>query len=109
MTTKTPRALPLLIVAALLVSGAQAGDAVLKRGAETLQPFKKALVGALQEGMQQGPTQAIEACQLRAPEIAASISVEGVEVGRTSHRLRNTGNVGPDWTAAVLELYLHDA
>jgi hypothetical protein len=32
--------------------------------------------------------------------------VDGVALGRTSHRLRNTDNAGPDWATQVLQEYL---
>jgi hypothetical protein len=72
-------------------------------GAQLLAPFKSELKAALIEGMQSGPAEAIDACRLKAPQIAADLSVEGVQVGRSSQRLRNPGNAGPDWVEDVLE------
>ena len=49
---------------------AQVGTAAdpewLRRGAATLQPFKESLMAALQEGLQQGPVEAIQVCRVRA-------------------------------------------
>lgn len=95
-------------LAVLLATGVQADEAALERGAELLAPFKKNLKAALIEGMQQGPTEAMSVCQVQAPEIAASLSVDGIKVGRSSHRLRNPANTGPAWSEAVLDLYLAD-
>ena len=39
---------------------------------------------------------------LRAPEIAAGLSTDGVRVGRTSHRLRNPANAPRPWMEPVL-------
>ena len=85
----------------LLASGAYADDAALAHGAELLSPFKMNLKSALVEGIQQGPAEAISACREQAPEIAESMSVDGVTVGRSSHRLRNAHNVAPAWAARV--------
>ena len=76
------------------------------RGAELLMPFKMELKQALQAGMSEGPEQAIEVCRVKAPEIAAALAVDGVRMGRASHKLRNAGNTGPEWTAPVLAGYL---
>ena len=58
--------------------------------------------------MQDGPLNAISVCKERAPAIAASLSVDGIKIGRTSHRLRNPANVAPGWVNTVLESYLDD-
>lgn len=72
-------------------------------GAHLLAPFKSELKAALIEGMQSGPAAAIDACRVKAPQIAAAVSVDGVQVGRTSQRLRNPDNAGPDWVDDVLK------
>lgn len=76
------------------------------RGAELLQPFKQQMMGALKAGLAEGPSAAIEACSVQAPVIAAGLSVDDVAMGRTSHRLRNPANAGPDWATQVLRDYL---
>lgn len=78
------------------------------RGAEILRPLKKELQQALLAGMQQGPLIAISVCKEQAPAIAESLSINGVEVGRTSHRLRNPANVAPAWVNTVLQSYLEE-
>jgi len=93
----------LLVVLAAAALGVSDQDA--DRGAEILAPFKRELMAALSEGMARGPENAIGACRLRAPEIAASLSRDGVRVGRTSQRLRNPSNAPPDWVAPLLDAY----
>lgn len=80
-----------------------ADDAALEQGAGLLGPFKTNLKAALTEGLAEGPASAIDACRTQAPAIAASLSVDGVRMGRSSHRLRNPGNAAPEWVAPVLE------
>ena len=78
------------------------------RGAELLAPLKKELKQALVAGMQEGPVNAISACKDQAPVITASLSTEGVKMGRTSHRLRNPENSAPDWVDPILQTYLDE-
>lgn len=75
-------------------------------GARLLQPFKQQLMGALQAGLAGGAPAAIEVCRQHAPAIADSLSVDGVRMGRTSHRLRNPDNAGPAWARAAMDRYL---
>ena len=75
-------------------------------GAALLQPFKQGLKQALMAGLAEGPANAIDACRIEAPAIASALAVDGVTLGRTSHRLRNPENAGPDWALAVLRDYL---
>ncbi len=101
------RAKTLAAMAGVLVfTLAQAESPPVPLGAELLKPFKQQLMGALKAGLQEGPDQAIEACKVKAPEIAASLSLDGVEMGRTSHRLRNPDNAAPEWVKPVLHDYL---
>lgn len=53
------------------------------------QSLKSTLQSAMKAG---GPPSALNACHVAAPEIAASLSSEGVQVGRTALRVRNPGN-----------------
>lgn len=53
------------------------------------------LSAALDEG---GPAAGITVCREKAPMVAAHVSeLYGVEIGRTSHKLRNPANVAPGW------------
>jgi hypothetical protein len=76
------------------------------RGAALLMPFKKDLMATLTAGLAAGMDEAIAACNTQAPGIAARYSVDGVVLGRASHRLRNPANAAPDWVAPVLDDYL---
>lgn len=78
------------------------------RGAELLSPFKAELKEALVAGMQEGPAAAIEICSEKAPVIAAGLSVDGVTMGRSSHKLRNPENAPPEWLEPVAEPILVD-
>jgi len=101
---------PLLLGCLLTASAAQAKTEVeLAHGAELLAPFKRELKTALTEGLASSPLEAIGACRLQAPEIAAAHSRDGVRIGRTSHRLRNPANVAPEWVAPILAAYITEA
>jgi hypothetical protein len=96
-----------MLVAATVAAAGHAGeDPAMARGAELLAPFKKNLMQALQSGLQRGPAEAISVCRDMAPAIAAGLSVDGVVVGRASHRLRNPDNAAPDWVSPVIESWL---
>ena len=99
--------LSFLITLSLGVSPTIAEEPFKNHGKTLLMPYKKNLKQALVEGMSKGPADAVLACQLKAPRIAEAISQDGVQVGRTSHRLRNSANVSPDWVQPILEAYLN--
>ena len=75
-------------------------------GEKLLEPFKVQLKQALIAGMQEGPVNAITVCSDEAPMIAAALATDDVRIGRTSHRLRNPANKGPDWADEILTAYL---
>ena len=96
-----------VIAVALVASMLAAADIdPAARGAELLAPFKRDLLAALADGLADGPAAAIDACRVRAPEIAAALSDDDVRIGRASNRLRNPGNTGPDWSKPLLDAYL---
>jgi hypothetical protein len=98
--------LPVLLV---FVSGtAQTQESEFTHGAELLAPLKKELKQALVAGMQKGPVNAVSVCKVQAPAITDSLAVEGIRIGRTSHRLRNPANSAPDWVDTVLQTYLRE-
>lgn len=74
-------------------------------GAALLAPFKQELKTALMKGMESGPVAAISACRIEAPQISGELSVDGVAMGRSSHKLRNRENVAPEWAEAFVEAY----
>ncbi len=68
-------------------------DEDVQQAALALGPVKAQLKQALQTSMtEHGPVKAIDACALKAPEIIAEAGNSGLEVGRTSHKLRNQAN-----------------
>lgn len=103
------RWLVLIFGLALAAGSVRAQSSESTRGAELLAPFKRDLQAALREGLAQGPVEAIAACRLRAPEIAKSLSRDGVQLGRASHRLRNPANAPPAWVAPILDAWVADA
>lgn len=111
MTSKTPRARVICVASllALLVPWVAAAGDHTQAGAEALGPFKRALKQALQSGMQEGPVNAVGACNTKAPGIAEAASDKGIRVGRASHKLRNPDNTAPAWVQPILDAYLADA
>lgn len=95
-------------IALTVIGCSQSADEPDVVGAALLMPFKAELKEALVAGMQEGPATAIETCSNKAPEIAASLSVDGVIMGRSSHKLRNPENAPPDWLEPVAESVLVD-
>lgn len=81
-------------------------EAARVTGAEHLLPFKRDLKQALVSGLEEGAVNAINVCKEQAPAIANALSINGVEIGRTSHRLRNPANQSPDWVSDILQNYL---
>lgn len=104
MTTIRCCMTPIVLLAVILSAHAEEAD--IDRGAELLMPFKQSLQSALREGLAESPVHAIGVCKVQAPEIAARFSLDGVRVGRSSHRLRNPANTAPDWVGPVLNQYL---
>ncbi|MBL39106.1 MAG: hypothetical protein CMP07_11925 [Xanthomonadales bacterium] len=64
------------------------------------------LVDALREALvSRGPTGGVEACSIKAPQIAQQISNDRFEVGRTALRVRNPDNAPDDWETSVLQRF----
>ena len=107
------RVLALVVVAlGLSGTGCQSGSeavsqAEMDRAQQTLTPFKEELVDALMGTLQDAsPGEAIHVCREKAPEIAARLSVNGVRMGRTSHKTRNPANAPESWVEPLLAAYL---
>jgi hypothetical protein len=92
----------------VLASSGVSEQSLMDRGAGYLQPLKAQLQSELKAGMAKGVGAAIEVCRVRAPEIAADLQTDAVEMGRTSHRLRNPGNAARPWIEPLLAGYLAD-
>ncbi len=102
-----------LVVACWLSAACQQQDLEvpqqeIARAQAALQPFKEQLLGALVDSLREGPGNAISVCRQKAPEIAAALSVGGVRMGRTSHRLRNPRNGAEPWMEPLLAAYLEE-
>ena len=80
----------------------------IERAQNALQPFKDQMVAALVESLEGGPMNTIHVCREKAPQIAAALSVDGVEMGRTSHRLRNPANAPQPWVEPLMRAYVDD-
>jgi hypothetical protein len=65
----------------------------------------KRLSGKLMDVMgSSGPAAAIGVCKEEAPRLAQEVGTEfDVAIGRTSHRLRNSGNAPPDWAEPFVQ------
>ena len=94
-----------LIVLAMLAACERPARDYPAEGAALLAPFKAELQSELQKGMQAGPVEAIDACRVAAPGISERLSVDGVRMGRSSHKLRNYNNATPEWLAPILRGY----
>ena len=95
-----------LLLIILFAGHVHAGDSAQDRGPELLIPFKQQLKQALLAGLAEGPDKAVAACKTEAPRIAAKLSVDGIVLGRSSHRLRNPDNEPPGWVAPILDAYI---
>jgi hypothetical protein len=89
---------------AIAMGPAERADA-LNQGERLLQPFKQQLMGALKRGLEKGPAEAIETCRIEAPAIPGDVAPPGVELGRTSHKLRNPANAPNAWQQDYLQYY----
>ena len=98
----------LLLSLAFTAAAVHAQDAELAHGAKLLAPFKHDLQQALKSGLAEGPAAAIQVCRVKAPGIADALSVDGVRIGRSSHKLRNPDNTAPDWAKPIMQSYLDD-
>ncbi|MBK7250898.1 MAG: DUF3365 domain-containing protein [Gammaproteobacteria bacterium] len=81
--------------------------AAAKRGIEAMSALQTRLAGRLMAEMARGgPVAAVGVCRDEAQQLTASVSAElGVEIGRTSHRLRNPLNVARPWVVPLLPAY----
>jgi pyruvate/2-oxoglutarate dehydrogenase complex dihydrolipoamide acyltransferase (E2) component len=75
-----------------------------------LAQLKTSLKHALKMSLPKGLHGAIAACQLKAPKVAAAASAHtGIELGRTSSRVRNPDNAAAGWTKEMLAQYEADS
>ncbi len=96
-------ALPLLVSFAC----GQRPDAELEQLRATVQPvfarFQQSLQKRLTEALAKGgPAHAVLVCRIASPEIAASVSKDGLWVRRVSAKTRNPGNRPDEFEARIL-------
>lgn len=93
-----------LVVLITIPESAQSEDK-LAIAQQYIATFQRNLMKELKQGLTHGPTHAITICRDRAPQIAAELSNNRVTIGRTTARLRNPLNDGPEWTAPYLTYF----
>lgn len=70
---------------------------------ELATSLKSSLMAAMNDG---GPAEAVSVCNLIAPSLAAEISKKyGLEIGRTSLKVRNPANEADAWETDVLQRF----
>ena len=76
---------------------------------DAIKALAAELKGTLKSTMKaEGPIKAISVCNEKAPLLAQKVSTEkGMEVGRTSLRVRNELNAPDAWELSVLEQFEH--
>lgn len=70
-----------------------------------LTPYKQLLQQALANGLQQGPVDAITACNVLAPALTQNLNTDAVQLGRASHRPRNPENALQPWMVHYSETF----
>lgn len=72
---------------------------------DAVAELQTTLLGEVVKGMEAGgPADTIRVCSELAPKLSGEVGQRhNVRIGRTSHRLRNPDNVGPDWMTAVVD------
>jgi hypothetical protein len=74
-----------------------------QRARQAIKALGGALKKELMQAMARGPDRAIDVCRVKAPQIARQLSTGGLEIGRTSHRLRNPNNTPRPWVRPLLD------
>ncbi len=81
-------------------------DQLRNEAASLIPAFQQQLLATVKQAMAEGGLgQAVEACQLLAPEIALQHSQAPWQVGRTALKLRNPDNAPDAWELSVLEQF----
>lgn len=98
-----------MVLGMLAAASAVAGDvdSRVQQSRAVVKDFMGELKGELQAAMKAGgPVNAIEVCNVKAPQIAARHSeARNWEVGRTSLKVRNPDNAPDAWERRVLEQF----
>jgi hypothetical protein len=72
---------------------------------QAMNELQQALLAKLKTTMESGgPAAAVEVCRTEARTIAETVArKQGIELGRTSHRVRNPANAPRPWARAIVE------
>lgn len=104
------------VLTAVLISGLSVGaqadnlQSLTAEGMALIAPFQQHLLGTVKAAMSSGgPAQAVEACQLLAPQIASEHSQKPWTVGRTALKVRNPDNAPDAWEREVLAQFAQRA
>lgn len=78
---------------------------VIEKADAGIEALKKGLMGKLKKQMAEGgPASALNVCHDEAQAITAQMAKEqGIEMGRTSHKLRNPANAPREWVSPYVE------
>jgi hypothetical protein len=79
------------------------------RAEETRDQMFNSLLSELMQAMaESGPAKSIQVCKSVAPEVADQLSKDGVRIGRTSFKLRNSENQPPGWASSFVSNRVSD-
>jgi hypothetical protein len=80
-------------------------DAYVEQAEDAIRALQRGLVEALTSAMKEGgPSNAIHVCRDDAQAITAAVAeAKGIDLGRTSHRLRNPGNAPRPWAETIVQ------
>ena len=116
MQSRRRRAMPalfiLLLIGLSVAAAPRAGaprqapfPAETARAEQAMNELQQALLARLKAAMDSGgPSAAVEVCRTEARAIADAVAKkQGIELGRTSHRLRNSANAPRPWARAIVD------
>lgn len=85
-----------------------ASDELIEKSRKAISELQNNLKAELQKAMKNGgPKNAINICNIKAPEIASNISIEeGVEINRVALKYRNPNNIPDEWERLVIEEFI---
>ena len=96
-----------LVLILLLIScqKSEVPKAKIEQAQQALMPLKQNLMAELKTALQSGPENAIYVCNVRAPQIADSLQTDKIQIGRSSHKLRNPKNAPEPWMEKIITYY----
>lgn len=95
-----------VLIAAVATAAAQPVPDWVPEARAAAASLAGTLVPTLQAAIREGGTSnAVSVCRIEAPVIAARVSNDRVEIGRTALRVRNPDNAPDDWERSMLESF----